>query len=176
MALRLLLVVILLMSGPARSEPPLLDYAPPPLGAWSYVSDQVMGGVSEGGARVAGDHLSLSGEVSTANRGGFIQTRVRLATPFPAAARGLVIRVRGNGERYFVHLRTGGTLLPWQYYQSPFDTGAEWRVLHVPFEAFRPLGAMLRGTPRAEAITSVGFVAFGRDHRAELAAQWLGIY
>jgi hypothetical protein len=26
--------------------------------------------------------------------------------------------VRGNNQRYFVHLPTGGTPLPWQYYQA----------------------------------------------------------
>ncbi|PKQ13949.1 MAG: NADH ubiquinone oxidoreductase [Alphaproteobacteria bacterium HGW-Alphaproteobacteria-1] len=176
MVLRLVLVVMLAMTNPARSDQPMLDYTPPPLGSWSYVSDQVMGGTSEGVARVAGDHIRLEGEVSTANRGGFIQTRVKLDAPFPEDAQGLVIRVRGNGERYFMHLRTGGTLLPWQYYQAAFETGADWQVLRVPFTAFRPSGAMLRATPRAEAVTSVGFVAFGRDHRADLEAEWLGLY
>ncbi|MET4127055.1 CIA30 family protein [Roseovarius sp. MBR-6] len=176
MALRLVLAMMLAMSGPARSDQPMLDYTPPPLSSWSYVSDQVMGGVSEGGARVAADHVRLEGAVSTANRGGFIQTRVMLDTPFPENAQGLVIRVRGNGERYFMHLRTGGTLLPWQYYQAAFETGPAWQVLRVPFTAFRPSGAMLRATPRPETVKSVGFVAFGRDHRADLAAEWLGLY
>lgn len=176
MALRLVLGLMLAMANPARSDQPMLDYTPPPLASWSYVSDQVMGGVSDGGARVAGDHIQLEGEVSTANRGGFIQTRVMLDTPFPETAQGLLIRVRGNGERYFVHLRTAGTVLPWQYYQAAFETGPDWQVLRVPFTAFRPSGAMLRATPRAGAVRSVGFVAFGRDHRADLEARWLGLY
>ncbi|MAU54159.1 MAG: NADH ubiquinone oxidoreductase [Roseovarius sp.] len=170
------LLLSLAMSGPARPDPVPLDYDPPPLSAWSYVSDQVMGGVSEGGAAVDGDHLRLSGEVSTANRGGFIQTRVRLARRFPAGAAGLVIRVRGNGERYFVHLRTTGTVLPWQYYQAGFEAGTDWQVLRLPFTAFRPSGALLRAAPRPGTVTSVGFVAFGRDHRADLEAVWLGLY
>jgi hypothetical protein len=171
-----LLLLSLAMTGPARSDPPLPDYSPPPLGAWRYLSDQVMGGVSEGGARIEGDHLRLTGEVSTKNRGGFIQSRVALDTPFPADAQGVVIRVRGNGERYFVHLRTTGTLLPWQYYQAAFDTTAEWQDLRLPFSAFRSSGALLRGTPRPETVTSLGFVAYGRDHQADLSAEWLGIY
>lgn len=171
----LCLILGLAMSGPARSDP-MPDYVPPPLGQWSYLGDEVMGGVSQGRARVEGDHLRLTGDVSTENRGGFIQTRVQIETRFPEAAQGIVIRVRGNGERYFVHLRTGGTVLPWQYYQAGFDTTGDWQELRLPFAAFEPSGALLRKTPRPETVTSLGFVAYGRDHRADLEAEWLGLY
>ena len=39
----------------------------------------------------------------------------------PSDATGVRLVVRGNAERYFVHLRTTGTVLPWQYYQAGFD-------------------------------------------------------
>lgn len=176
MPLRLLCLILgLAMSGPARSDP-IPDYVLPPLGQWSYLGDTVMGGVSEGTARIEGDYLRLSGDVSTRNRGGFIQTRVRIETRFPAEAEGIVIRVRGNGERYFVHLRTTGTVLPWQYYQAGFETTSDWQELRLPFADFRPSGALLRSMPQPETVTSLGFVAYGRDHRADLRAVWLGLY
>jgi hypothetical protein len=44
-----------------------------------------------------------------------------LATSPPAGTTGVRLIVRGNDQRYFVHLGTGGTLLPWHYYQAGFD-------------------------------------------------------
>ena len=93
---------------------------------WRFFTDQVMGGVSEGQARIeeiGGERaLRLTGTVSTENRGGFIQARLDLDAPLAPDAEGIVLRVRGDGQRYYVHLRTSGTMLPWQYYQVPFET------------------------------------------------------
>ena len=147
-----------------------------PAAAWRYLSDQVMGGVSEGGAEVSGGAIRLTGTVSTENRGGFIQVRTDLAASPPADVAGVEVEARGNGERYFVHLRTRGLVLPWQYYQAAFGTGAQWRRVRLPLSAFRASGALMRGTPRPEEITSVGLVAYGRDHVAELEVRRVAFY
>ena len=168
------------MPSQSHAEGPSPGYAPPPLTAYAFFTDQVMGGVSTGEARVVGPegarHLRLTGTVSTANRGGFIQARVRLPAPLPEGARGVVVRVKGNGERYFVHLRTRGTVLPWQYYQAGFETSEEWQELRLPFTDFAASGALLREPPRPETVTSLAAVAYGRDHEADLSFQWLGLY
>jgi hypothetical protein len=67
-------------------------------------------------------YARMTGRVTTANNGGFIQIRKDLGSPPPEGTKGVRLIVRGNGERYFVHLRTSGTLLPWQYYQASFST------------------------------------------------------
>lgn len=151
------------------------DYVAEPEAAWRFFTDQVMGGVSEGGARATGGTIRLNGTVSTENRGGFIQVRTDLATPLPASAQAVVLEARGNGERYFVHLRTRGTRLPWQYYQAGFETGANWRAVRLPFGAFRASGQLLRATPRPETVTSIGLVAYGRDHLADLEVRRLEV-
>jgi len=178
---RLWLVLLWLLTGPVLAqEGAMLDYTPPPPDKWQYFSDQVMGGVSEGGARIEGPaderYLRLTGTVSTQNRGGFIQVRAKLDQPFPEEARGVVVETRGNGEGYFIHLRTRGTVLPWQYYQAPIPSGPEWQRLRVPFSAFERSGALLRAVPRSETVTSLAAVAYGRDHTADLAFRWIGIY
>ncbi|HMB13479.1 MAG TPA: CIA30 family protein, partial [Roseovarius sp.] len=117
-----------------------------------------------------------TGTVSTANRGGFIQARVDLDTALPEDAQGVVLRVRGTGGRYFVHLRTRGTVLPWQYYQAGFEVTSDWQDLRVPFTAFVPSGALLRDTPDPTTITSLAAVAYGRDHQADLSFRWVGVY
>ena len=148
--------------------------------SWTYVSDQVMGGKSEGAARIEtvdGEPvLRLTGDVSTANRGGFIQSRITLQSPPPAGAAGVTLKVRGNGEGYFIHLRTAGTVLPWQFYQAPFTTTADWAELHIPFSDFAPSGALLRGAIKSDSIRSLGIVAYGRDHRADISVMWAGFY
>ena len=52
----------------------------------------------------------MTGRVSTENKGGFIQIRMELPTPPSAESAGVRLVVRGNEQRYFVHLRTGGTM------------------------------------------------------------------
>ena len=142
---------------------------------WTYLADTVMGGVSQGSARIEEGVLHLSGRVSTANRGGFIQARSDVPTGFAEEATGLRLRVRGNGERYFVHLRTRRTVLPWQYYQQGFETGAEWAEVDLPWAGFAASGRMMAGTLQPGDIRSVGVVAYGRDHQADLWLAALGV-
>jgi hypothetical protein len=141
---------------------------------WSYLADTVMGGVSDGTARIEGEALRLTGTVSTQNRGGFIQARTAMPDGLPEAVTALRLRVRGNGERYFVHLRTTRTRLPWQYYQQGFETAADWADVRLPLSGFTPSGAMMRGRVAPNEIRSIGIVAYGRDHRADVSLAALG--
>ncbi len=141
---------------------------------WSYLADTVMGGVSQGGAQMEAGALRLRGTVSTANRGGFIQARTELPTGLSPDASALRLRVRGNGERYFMHLRTTRTLLPWQYYQQGFDTGPDWAEVTLPLADFAASGRMMAGRIKPEDIRSIGIVAYGRDHVADVSVAALG--
>ena len=142
-------------------------------GNWRFFTDQVMGGVSEGQARIETDggtaYLHLTGDVSTKNRGGFIQARRDLPAPLPGNATTLRIRVRGDGQTYFIHLRTRATMLPWQYYQAAFPTTADWRDVTLSLSDFKPSGRMLPKVLKAESIQSVALVAYGRDHAADVS-------
>ncbi|MBF9057799.1 NADH ubiquinone oxidoreductase [Rhodobacterales bacterium HKCCSP123] len=141
---------------------------------WSYLADTVMGGVSEGQARIEDGALRLTGRVSTANRGGFIQARTGMPDGLPAGVTALRLRVRGNGERYFVHLRTVRTRLPWQYYQQGFETGTDWAEVLLPLSGFLPSGRMMAGAVRPGEVRSIGLVAYGRDHVADVSLSALG--
>ncbi|MFU8883721.1 MAG: CIA30 family protein [Rhodobacterales bacterium] len=173
------LILALFSAQPAGAQMPDGIRLIPDAG-WTYVSDQVMGGQSTGGARIetvdGQPVLRLTGDVSTANRGGFLQTRITLDNPPPDGVQGVTLKVRGNGEGYFVHLRTTGTVLPWQYYQASFPSTPDWAELRIPFSAFEPSGNLLRGTIRPETIRSLGVVAYGRDHRADVSVMWAGFY
>jgi hypothetical protein len=147
---------------------------------WRFFTDTVMGGVSTGRVTQMTEggesFLRMTGTVSTANRGGFIQMRTDLSAPPPEGTTGVRLVVRGNGQRYFVHLRTAGTVLPWQYYQAGFDVTGDWAEVRLPFSAFRASGALLRSEPRAGSLTSLAVVAYGRDHEALIDLREAGFY
>ncbi|MFN3844678.1 MAG: CIA30 family protein [Paracoccaceae bacterium] len=156
------------------------DFAMQPETRWRFFTDQVMGGVSTGGVAFLDQDgqpfARMTGRVSTANRGGFIQMRLDLTSPPPDNTTGIRLVVRGNSQQYFVHLRTGGTMLPWQYYQAGFDVAETWTEVRLPFDAFKASGALLRGVPRPGSLKSVAVVAYGRDHDARIDVQAVGFY
>jgi len=113
---------------------------------WQAFTDRVMGGLSNGRAlfeTIEGKRcLRLRGEVSLENQGGFIQAALPLAKEDGAldasGYRGVRLWVRGNGTAYYVHLRTGDSRLPWQYYAAEFEAGPGWKAIDLPFSAFAP--------------------------------------
>ena len=118
---------------------------------WRFFTDQVMGGRSTGTVIFLSEaELSfarMTGHVSTANRGGFIQMRLDLPSPLPEATAGLRLIVRGNTQRYFVHLRSGGSL-PWQYHQAGFDVTEGWDEVRLSFATFFPEGRTDGSNPK----------------------------
>lgn len=134
---------------------------------WRYAADTVMGGVSEGRAWVDGDVLRLTGSVSTANNGGFIQVRTDL--PNGLGGDTIHLRVRGNGEQYFVHLRSVHSVRPWQSYRAGFETTPDWTDVALPLSAFAPSRDSLPLQINAGDVRSLGLVAYGRDHEADLS-------
>jgi hypothetical protein len=151
-----------------------------PEARWQFFADTVMGGVSTGQVEFVqanGDaYARMTGRVSTENNGGFIQFRMELLRSLPKDAVGLRLVIRGNDKRYFVHLRTSGMLLPWQYYQAGFDTTREWSKVRLPFTAFKASSRLLRTKPKPETIRSIGIVAFGRNHQAEIDVREVSYY
>lgn len=139
---------------------------------WRFFADTVMGGVSQGQLEIVrdetGSYARMTGEVSTANNGGFIQFRRSLDKALPPETSEVRLLVRGNDQRYFVHVRTSGTVLPWQYYQAAFEASGEWTEIVVPLSAFKASGRLLRSAPKPQSIKSIGIVAFGRDHKAKI--------
>ena len=86
---------------------------------WKMITDQVMGGISQGQfnyQKIGYDNaVILTGKVSTKNNGGFIQIRRNLNNVNLNNVKKVTIIAKGNDEKYFIHLRTSFTILPWQY-------------------------------------------------------------
>ena len=113
---------------------------------WQRFTDQVMGGrstaTSDLGVVDGRRCLRLTGEVSLANNGGFIQVALPLAarggTLDAQGWTGLRLLVRGTGEGYYLHLRTADCQFPWQYYGAKLPCGPQWFAVEIPFADFRP--------------------------------------
>ena len=186
-ALRSILFIILVSNAHAMSIQAFIDDRSTATleasrgGAWRLITDQVMGGTSNGELkpdRYRGRHcLHLSGSVSTANNGGFIQMALDLAggKPFDASQyAGLLLQVAGNSERYNLHLRTGDLWLPWQSYRFSFAAEPEWREIRIPFAELRPYRTNRRFS--AERLIRLGLVAIGREFAPDLCAGSVRFY
>ena len=180
-SLRQLAVVSIALSGLVYGDELMFEnFESNPEQRWRYVSDQVMGGVSTGQVTYGqeGDvsYAHMTGTVSTENNGGFIQLRTKVIKDTASSAQGVTLRVRGAPQKYFIHLRTSGTVLPWQYYQGSFDISEEWRTIRVPLNDFVRSGSWLRDAIQPQSIRSIGVVAFGRDHFADIQIAEIGFY
>jgi hypothetical protein len=108
---------------------------------WGAVDDVVMGGVSESGIRLANGYALFSGNVSTDNSGGFASVRTRNFEPSFNLSnyRGIELRVKGDGQRYKLFVRTE-TRWDGVGYAHSFDTIAdEWMTIQVPFQDLVPI-------------------------------------
>ncbi len=176
-------VITLILSGytPALASDMLIDdFKQQPETRWRFFADTVMGGKSSGQVQFENEeghaHARMTGNVSTANNGGFIQIRMKLQHAAPENTIGIRLLVRGNDQRYFVHLRTGGTILPWQFYQAGFDVTRTWTEVRPPLTEFKASGPILRNVPRASSLTSIAIAAYGRNHDADISAREIGFY
>lgn len=154
-----------------------------PLGTkWRSISDQVMGGVSQGKlARFDaedGPCLRLTGDVSLDNNGGFIQASLDLTEDVSAldvsSFRGIRLVVRGNEEQYGLHLRTSDVTRPWQSYRARFSAERDWKVVVLPFSNFLPHRIDI--PLNTHKLRRLGLVAIGRSFHADLSVKRLEFY
>jgi NADH dehydrogenase [ubiquinone] 1 alpha subcomplex assembly factor 1 len=149
---------------------------------WQPVDDVVMGGVSSSRLSPGPQHTAVfSGVLSLAHGGGFASVRSTPRHVGLSAFEGLEIRVRGDGKRYRLRLRTepGSDGIA---YQARFDTDlGNWQTLRFPFDAFSPTYRG-RAVPEAPALDAGQVHSFGfliGDKQAgpfNLEIDWLRAY
>ena len=105
---------------------------------WPAINDRVMGGISQGQSEITSNGtLRFSGTVSLENNGGFASIRSRASEWDLSAYDGILMRIRGDGKRYALNLRTDVQLRAGSY-RVKFDTKAdEWMEIFLPFADFR---------------------------------------
>ena len=148
---------------------------------WRLVTDNVMGGVSDGNLTVdtVDDRacLRMTGEVKLDNNGGFIQMALDLSPEEIDGIdsyKGIAFSAWGNDETYNIHLRTSNLWLPWQSYRATFDASPEWREIKIPFHEF--IGYRLSKPFKITKLKRVGMVAIGRAFDADLCVGKIGLY
>ena len=100
-----------------------------------------MGGVSESDIRLERDRAVFSGNVSTANSGGFASVRTRnFSPPWDLSGyEGIALRVQGDGKRYKFIIRGEGKWDGIGYCYS-FDTLHNcWTTITIPFAELIPV-------------------------------------
>ncbi|AET04303.1 protein HIGH CHLOROPHYLL FLUORESCENCE PHENOTYPE 173, chloroplastic isoform X2 [Medicago truncatula] len=116
--------------------------------SWGALDDVVMGGVSEStfqidpnGSENGGPTGVFKGVLSSANNGGFTSIRTKnFSEPEDLSAYdGLEFRLKGDGRRYKVVVRTSAD---WDAlgYTIGFDTEkGKWQSIRLPFSSLRPI-------------------------------------
>jgi len=149
---------------------------------WQYISDQTMGGISKGQAVLEKNEnmifARLTGNVSTANNGGFIQIR----TTFPFINlintinnfKGVRLNTKGNGETYHIFIRTSKNLSYRDFYSATFIASDNWEIIDLPFTKFkhRFSNKLLDGND----IRTFGIVAYGRDFVSDVSVSEISFY
>ena len=151
---------------------------------WQFVSDGVMGGLSTGKLTFEKEGEvnfgRLTGEVTTENNGGFIQFRANVSFDKTVnqgrMIKGVRLIGRGNGAKYFIHFRTSDNRRPSDYYSAEFQTGLEWDSVDLPFSKFKRRRFDNSILLSAEKIQSMGVVAYGREHTADVSISKIEFY
>ena len=148
---------------------------------WNFITDQVMGGVSSGLFKVEKfDNMKcyrMKGNVSTKNNGGFIQIRAKLKPNIDTNDyKGIYIKVYGNEKDYSIHLRTGLTFAPWQYYSYKFYSPKNWIEIRAPFIKFKKSNFYQPNNIFGQKIKSVGLVAGFSDFKSDVCLSEIGFF
>ena len=169
----LLVLLITTLTVPTMAQTIIFDnFVDGPSDRWELIKDNVMGGISDGELEFKADknynYARMTGTVKLENNGGFIQFRRKLHDYLDRSNEGLELEVRGNDQKYFVHIRTSGTFLPWQYYEAPFFAKNDWRNVKLLFSKFQPSSIWLSNKLTAKNIRSIGIVAIGKEQKVQI--------
>ena len=116
---------------------------------WGAVNDGVMGGLSEGVAKIEDGVMHFSGRLSLANNGGFSSVRTLDYRADLEGAEGIRLRVLGDGRTYQLRIGTNAKFRGSRIaYKADFKTQkGKWCEVEIPFDSLAPSwrGMRLKG-------------------------------
>ena len=172
---RMALIFLALFAGTAMAETVFEDFSVDAGTRWDFVADRVMGGVSSGQAEIIGlgpdAYMRLTGTVSTDNNGGFVQVRRRFAEPWPSGVQGIDLHVRGNGQTYYVFLKTPNLSRVWYSYRAAFVATQDWQTITLPFKKFKASNDAMPQSFDPSQVNSIAIVAYGNDYEADVSVR-----
>lgn len=179
------LIIIFLFFTPfvfAKEEVILIPFNEENAMYWQYISDQTMGGVSNGQAVLENDSgisfARLIGNVSTANNGGFIQLRSTLSfvnlIDQDKPLKGVRLHTKGNSEIYHIFIRTSETRSYSDYYYTTFMPKSDWEIIDLPFTKFKR--KYNNSSLDSNDIRTFAIVAYGRDFYSDISISKIIFY
>jgi len=116
----------------------LFDFESDSSQRWTAVNDNVMGGVSQGGAsRSENGKLVFSGTLSLENNGGFSSIRTTRNRMDLSEYDGLTVRLRGDGRTYWLTINTDVRIPAGSYRVLVPTRAGQWQTVRAPFGAFK---------------------------------------
>jgi hypothetical protein len=177
-----LVAMVTLSPGTAADPPRLLDFVEPgEVALFRPIDDVVMGGVSQSRFEQAEPGIArFYGEVSLEQGGGFASVRTPPRDWATSGASALLLRVRGDGKRYKLTLRTDNGFDGVQYQQHFTVPAGEWKILRLPTRDFAPSfrGRLVPSAPPLDParIRAIGFMISDRQAGAfELLVDWIAV-
>ena len=143
--------------------------------SWRFVKDQVMGGKSEGymllkeSTNQDFDFISAKGTVST-DGGGFLMFRKEINADNLNDFSKIKFKARGNNEKYFIHIKTKGSIFPWVRYLAEFEVIEKWQDFEIEFTEFIRYSnkSPKKRNLNPKKIKLIGVEASGRDFDMEI--------
>lgn len=118
---------------------------------WTAVNDGVMGGLSQGEAKIEDGLLHFNGILSLENNGGFSSIRTPGTGRDLTTTKSMILRVKGDGRTYQLRISTDARFRGSRIsYGAEFATKAdEWIEVTIPFATLKPTyrGNNLDGPP-----------------------------
>lgn len=149
--------------------------------AWKSIDDVVMGGVSSSRFRMKSSVGVFEGNVSLENNGGFASVRSESGAYDLSGTHALLLRVRGDGKRYALRLRTSDKFGAINY-EARFSTEeGKWMSISIPFDRFEPVrrGRKIRDADPLD-LTSVKTIGFLISEKQvgpfQLEIDWIKTY
>ncbi len=147
--------------------------------AWSSIDDVVMGGRSSSEMIVEDGVGVFRGDVSLENGGGFASVRSRPRDCDLSDGESLILRVRGDGKRYSLRVRTTESF-DGVSYESSFETSGEWESVNISIRDLVPVfrGDELADHPPLDPSKVRTFGLMIKDRQAgpfRLEIAWIGV-
>tara|TARA_R110001632_G_scaffold43376_1_gene109942 strand:- start:92318 stop:92749 length:432 start_codon:yes stop_codon:yes gene_type:complete len=128
--MRTLLIVFLISLFMTQSKPYTIDFGKDKKGKkWQVVNDVVMGGLSEGNAKLTENSILFKGEVSLDNNGGFSSLRRSFRSKNLSAFDEVKIRYKSSGISLAFTIAVSQRWYVPNYKISLPSTSSEWKTV-----------------------------------------------
>jgi monofunctional biosynthetic peptidoglycan transglycosylase len=161
----------------------LFDFSTPEeTGQWHTVNAGVMGGISKSDMVLNPDGTAtFRGHVSLKNNGGFASVRTLIDLMDQNDFKGVVVRVKGDGNLYSIRFRTDKKFDGFAYQAKIKTVDNKWQEFKIPFKDFNPTfrGKSLNNKPPLESkeIAQIGIlIADKQSGNFEITLDWIKFY